>query len=137
MPSDDRKLQIDDDWKSAAAAEKEKLAAEVDSKAAPDEGGYGPLPEPGFLEIVQILAMQAMVGLGGMRHPNGQEIPPNLEVAKHHIDLLAILEQKTEGKLEPQEKQVLNTTLYQLRMAYVETMQMISGGGGRVPPPGR
>ncbi|MBK8266765.1 MAG: DUF1844 domain-containing protein [Planctomycetes bacterium] len=129
MANEDRKLQIDDDWKSAAAAEKEKLAAEVEG--GPEQGEYGPLPEPGFLEIVQILAMQAMVGLGGMRGPDGRDIPPNLEVAKHHIDLLSILEQKTEGKLEEQEKQVLNTTLYQLRMAYVETMRMASGGKGR------
>lgn len=129
MANDDRKLQIDDDWKSAAAAEKEKLAAEVEGR--PEQGEYGPLPEPGFLEIVQILAMQAMVGLGGMRGPDGRDIQPNLEVAKHHIDLLSILEQKTEGKLEEQEKQVLNTTLYQLRMAYVETMRMASGGKGR------
>ncbi|HWL93207.1 MAG TPA: DUF1844 domain-containing protein [Phycisphaerae bacterium] len=129
MSNEENKLQIDDDWKSAAAAEKEKLAAEVEGARPARE--MGPLPDPNFIEIIQILAMQAMVGLGGMRGPGGQEIPPNLEVAKHHIDLLSVLEQKTEGKLEPQEKQILNTTLYQLRIAYVEAMQAVTGGGRR------
>lgn len=126
MSDDSKKLHIDDDWKSAAAAEKEKLAAEVEADHPADAGAF---PEPSFLEIVQILAMQVMVGLGGMRGPGGQPIPPNLDVAKHHIDLLTILEQKTEGRLDPQEKQALNTTLYQLRMAYVETVRMATGGG--------
>ncbi len=134
MSSDDLKLQIDDDWKNAAAAEKEKLAAEVEGKdrqSAAQE--MGPLPDPSFIEIIQILAMQAMVGLGGMQGPGGQAIPPNLEIAKHHIDLLAVLEQKTQGKLEQQEQQILNTTLYQLRIAYVEAMQ----GGTGAPGPRR
>ncbi len=122
MADDGPKLHIDDDWKSEAAAEKEKLAAEVEGGAEE----YGSLPDASFAEIVQIFAMQVMVGLGGMRGPDGKPIPPNFEAAKHHIDLLSVLEQKTEGKLEPAEKEMLNTTLYQLRMAYVEMVQAAS-----------
>lgn len=124
MADDAPKLHIDDDWKSEAAAEKEKLSAEVEST----HGDMGPIPEASFAEIVQLLAYQAMIGLGGMRTPDGREVPPNFDMAKHHIDLLAILEQKTDGKLESQEKEMLNTTLYQLRMAYVEMVQHAASG---------
>lgn len=131
MAAEEPKLHIDDDWKSEAAREKERLAADVDS-AEPRE-----MPAAGFVSLVQLIAMQAMVGLGGFAGPAGQEIPPNLELAKHHIDLLDVLDAKTKGNLDANEKRLLDTTLHQLRMAYVEVVQ---GGGTPVspmPPKGR
>ncbi len=119
MSEEGPKLHVDDDWKSQAAAEKEKLATSIDS----EEGGKYGLPAASFEGLVQLLAMQAMVGLGGLSGPGGQDIPPNLELAKHHIDLLDVLDGKTTGNLTPQEKRLLDTTLHQLRMAYVEMVQ--------------
>ncbi len=117
MSDDAPKIHIDDDWKSEAAAEKERLAEQVESKEA------GPIPEPTFIEIVQTLAMQAMVGLGGMQGPSGQPIPANLDLAKHFIDMLDVLEKKTKGNLEQNEQEILDTTLHQLRLAYVEVVR--------------
>jgi len=116
MP-DEPKLQIDDDWKSEAAKEKERLA-ETAENAGPQR-----LPPADFVGLVQLIAMQAIVGLGGMAGPGGQEIPPNMELAKHHIDQLDVLDKKTKGNLDPNEKAVLDTTLHQLRMAYVEAVR--------------
>lgn len=118
MANEERKLQIDDDWKAEAEAEKERLSEAVETEQPPAS-----LPEAGFASIVQLLAMQAMVGLGGMKGPAGQEIPPNLDIAKHHIDLLDTLDAKTSGNLDPDEKRLLDTTLHQLRMAYVEAVR--------------
>lgn len=115
--ADENKLQIDDDWKSEAAAEKERLAKSVEEKP-PRE-----LPEADFSGLINMLAMQAMVGLGGVAGPDGRQIPPNPDIAKHHIDLLDVLETKTKGNLEPQEKQLLDTALHQLRLAYVEAVR--------------
>ncbi|HPF38433.1 MAG TPA: DUF1844 domain-containing protein [Phycisphaerae bacterium] len=120
MTDEAPKIHIDDDWKSEAAAEKERLANEVEARDA------GPIPAPTFVEIVQTLAMQVMVGLGGMQGPNGQPIPPNLDLAKHFIDMLDVLEKKTKGNLDQDEQTILDTTLHQLRMAYVESV----GGHG-------
>ncbi len=117
MAEDDAKLQIDDDWKSQAAQEKARLAEDLEEKSSQQ-----PPHEAGFLEIIQLLATQAVVGLGGLAGPGGQQIPPSLEVAKHFIDLLEVLEGKTHGNVSPQEKRVLDTTLHQLRMAYVEAV---------------
>ena len=69
-----------------------------------------------------------------MAGPGGQQIPPNFDLAKHHIDILDVLTVKTKGNLDPEEQKLLDTTLHQLRMAYVEAVQ---GGGMSAPPPGQ
>jgi hypothetical protein len=54
-----------------------------------------------------------------------------MEIAKHYIDMLEVLDTKTAGNLEAEEKKLLDTTLHQLRMAYVEMIR------GQAPnPPG-
>jgi hypothetical protein len=126
--SDEAKLHIDDDWKSEAQREKERLAEEVERDAAGWSDSAGPQPQADFRSIVNVLAMQAMIGLGGMRTGGGRVVPPSPELAKLHIDMLEVLEQKTKGNLSEDEQRLLDTTLYQLRMAYVELMS--------APPPG-
>ena len=44
-------------------------------------------------------------------------------MAKHQIDLLEILEKKTAGNLDEEEKKVLGGVLYELRMQYVEVVR--------------
>jgi hypothetical protein len=122
MSDEPPKIHVDSDWKAEAAAEKARLSETA------EEGPHGP-PAADFIGLVQLLAMQAVVGLGGLAGPGGQEIPPNLEAAKHHIDLLDVLDRKTKGNLDPRERSVLDTTLHQLRMAYVDAV--------RGPAPGR
>jgi len=125
MSEEERKLQIDDDWKSEAATEKQRLSETVEKEEP------RPVPEANFAGLVQLMAMQAMVGLGGMAGQGGQEVPPNLELAKHYIDMLDVLETKTKGNLDAEEKKLLDTMLHQLRMAYVEMMR----GSGAPPAP--
>jgi hypothetical protein len=45
--------------------------------------------------------------------------PPNLDAARHVIDLLAMLEEKTRGNLTAAERQFLEQVLYELRMRFV------------------
>lgn len=122
--SDEARLHIDDDWKQQAQRDKERLAKEVETH---DDGA---IPEATFLGIVNTLAMQAVVGLGGVAGAGGQPIPPQPELAKHSIDLLEVLGQKTKGNLSEVETKTLDTTLYNLRMAYVELMSAIAGASG-------
>ncbi len=118
MADAEQKLQIEDDWKNEAAAEKERLAEDTEQ----ERPAAGPA-EVNFSAIVQWLAMQTMVGLGGMKGPDGQDIPPNMEIAKHYIDMLEVLDTKTAGNLDTDEKRLLDTSLHQLRMAYVEVIR--------------
>lgn len=123
MPDEEKKIIVDNDWKAEAKREKERLAAE------PDRGG--PLPAPGFAELVNLIVMQAMAGLGLLAGPGGERIPPNLEVAKHFIDLLQVLDDKTRNNLAPAEKTLLDQVLYELRMTFVQ----VAGGGAAPAPP--
>ncbi len=109
---DKGRLQIDSDWKTEAAQEKERLAEA-------DEAVAGPPGEIGFADLVNLLAMQAAVGLGGVKTPAGETVPPNPQIAKQYIDQLHVLEQKTAGQLTEDEKKMLDAVLYELRIQYV------------------
>lgn len=126
MADDDRKIQIDDDWKAEAQREKENLAAEADA-AAP-----AGIPAAASLAgLIDLLAMQAVASLGAMMGPGGERMPPNPEAAKHFIDMLQVLETKTKGNMTDDETKMLDTVLYELRVRYVQ-----STSGGDVMPPG-
>ncbi len=129
----DKKIIVDEDWKTQVQAEKEgsqqsggDAPAVSDAKAASSYPRDFPLP-PASLEIlIGSLATQAMVSLGILPNPltNKRDRLPNQ--AKHLIDLLAVLQAKTEGNRTSEESEMLDSTLHQLRMAYIS----VSKGGG-------
>jgi hypothetical protein len=125
----ERKLHIDADWKEEAAREKQRLAAQ--EKLEREKGRAEPREIAGFMDLVNLIAMQAAIGLGGAKSPDGTTIPANPEVARYHIDLLEVLEKKTEGNLTEEEKRILSSVLYELRMQFVHVTS------GKVPPPER
>ena len=51
--------------------------------------------------------------------PRGAEPQINLDLAKHNVDLLAVIEEKTKGNLTDDEKRLLDAALYETRMRYV------------------
>ena len=126
MADEPKKIIVDDDWKAQARREKERLAEETEARQP--KGG---IPASPFVELVNLIVMQAMAGLGLLQGPGGERIPPNLAAAKHFIDLLQMLDDKTKGNLTPDEKRLLDQVLYEMRITYV---QMSSGAGlGGVP----
>jgi len=116
-PDDTPRIQVDDDWKVEAAREKQKVTEETQ-----DVGTEGPLPPAAFAEIANMIVMQALVSLGGMATPEGQKIPPDLHAAKHHIDLLGVLAEKTKGNLSGEEAKFLETAHYELQMRFVQAV---------------
>lgn len=115
------RIIVDDDWKAQAQREKE----EADRQTRAEKDG-GPLPEAHLAEIVQMIALQASVGLGLVTDPRtGQPMPTDLAVAKHFIDLLTLFRQKTGDNLDEVEKKIVDGTLYELQMAFVH---VASGG---------
>lgn len=117
MADEAKKIIVDDDWKEQARREKERLAAQAQSQPEPAARG---MRASGFMEVVNVLVMQAMAGLGLLAGHGGERIPPNLEAAKHFIDLLQVLDEKTKGNLSPEEKTALDQVLYEMRMTYVQ-----------------
>jgi hypothetical protein len=100
----------------------EPKAAASASQVEPESAhpGRDPLDDPAsFLSLIMSLASNAAASLGMMPHPATGESGVDLKTAKHWIDVLGMLEQKTRGNLDPQEDQVLESLLADLRMQYV------------------
>src|SRR5712691_2938163 len=86
------------------------------AERSPEGEERGPRLPSDFLGLLVSLGAQAsMLLMGG---PEGEL--PDLESAQALIDLLASLKEKTEGRRTPQEDQLLDGLLYELRMAYVQ-----------------
>ncbi len=85
-----------------------------------DESAAQQLPPPDFSVLVGMFATQAMVALGLIPSPLSGKAEVQLNLARQFVDLLGVLETKTAGNLEPDEKLLLETQLYQLRMAFLE-----------------
>ncbi|MDQ2921971.1 MAG: DUF1844 domain-containing protein [Acidobacteriota bacterium] len=72
-----------------------------------------------FASFMMSIASNAASTLGMMEHPVTGKREVDLELGKHWIDVLGMLQQKTRGNLLPQEKQILEGLLADLRMQYV------------------
>ena len=81
-----------------------------------------PLPPANFLFLVESILMQAQMQLGLLNFGDEQEEKPepNLPVARHSIDLLAMLQEKTKGNLTSEEQRLLENGLTELRFRYVQ-----------------
>ena len=128
---DKPKIVVDEDWKSQAEEEKAKLASQdaagaagdaADAAAAPKDAAMA-LPPASFATLVSGLVTQIFFSLGAIEDPQTGRRHRNLELAKHHIDTLSILEKKTKGNLSDDEKQLLDKALYEVRMQYVHIAQ--------------
>lgn len=115
--SEEPKLIIDSDWKSQAQAEKDKLAEKATPKSAQGADDNRPI---GFEDLVGMLATQALSYMGYVPDPYTGQAMVSLEYAKMNIDLLGVLETKTKGNLNEEEKAALEKTVSQLRAAFVE-----------------
>ena len=73
-----------------------------------------------FQTFVLSLASSAMLHLGRVPDPSGQQLQPNLALAQQTIDILSMLRDKTHGNLNGDEAGLLERILHDLRMAYIE-----------------
>jgi hypothetical protein len=79
------------------------------------------LPPPSFSLLVATFASQAMVAFGKVPNPIDGKTEVRIELARHAIDMLDILEQKTKGNLTAEETALLEGIQHQLRMAFLES----------------
>lgn len=75
--------------------------------------------EPSFGTLLISLSTQALMHLGEIPDLEGGEAPRDLAAARHIIDLIAVLERKTQGNLDADEAALLERILYDLRMRFV------------------
>ena len=111
----------------AAEAPDDARAAQAKAAASAAEQAYqqtrGPqspnLPEASFLALIDMFAAEAAMNLGMAQTPDGGRTPVDLEAARHWIDMLGMLEEKTRGNLTEEEASVLENVLAYLRMQFV------------------
>ena len=126
---EEKKVFVDEDWKSKVRAEKEAAAqaeqagdagAAPQQPASPDPSAAShQLPPASFITLCSTLATQAMLAMGQMANPVTNEVYVDLEQAKHFIDTLAVLEEKTKGNLTAEESTLLTNLLHEFRLAFV------------------
>lgn len=99
-------------------------------EGAPQEGSAGdeetqkiPIGEISFSNFIVSLSSVALMNLGEFPDPGTQKIEKNIRMAKYHIDLLEVLQQKTKGNLDKDEEELFENILYHLRMKYVQAMK--------------
>jgi hypothetical protein len=78
------------------------------------------LPPIDFSTFVLSLATSAMVNLGEVPSPDGDQVQIDLPAAKQIIDILGVLADKTRGNLDEAESKLLHSLLYDLRVKYVD-----------------
>ncbi len=79
-------------------------------------------PAVSFTSYLQELVTTAFLSLEGYRDPETERVVVNLGIAKHVIDTLEMLEEKTKGNLTAPETNFLANSLYDLRMGYVRVV---------------
>jgi len=83
------------------------------------------LPPLDFSSIVFPFYTQALVKLGLMEDPLKKAADENLDLAKRLIDLLDLLKDRTQGRLEEEEDKFLESCLLQLKMNYMKQAKII------------
>ena len=139
-PAVEAAAPVDVETISPVATGEEVGPAGVESEVEGEEVGLPGAEDPAsFASFMMSIASNAASSLGMMEHPVTHKREVDLELGKHWIDVLGMLQQKTRGNLLPQEQQILEGLLADLRMQFVSltnaapkarsfTSQDITGG---------
>lgn len=122
--ADDEQIFVDEDWK--AQVEKERQAAEeAADEAGEEELQPGELPEATFSALMGSLATQTMFALGVIAPPGAQEdqVMVDLDQARFTLDMLQVLEAKTQGNLTDDESSQLAEARAELEQVYEARVQ--------------
>ena len=125
--AEEKKIIIDEDWKSQVQAEKEQ-AAKGKAEGKPDvaaddsqDANDPPMPAATLELLLTMLATEALVAMGQVPHPVSGKMQAQRNQAKYLIDMLEVLLEKTKGNLSADEQQLLESMLHQLRMLFIQT----------------
>lgn len=143
------RLIIDTDWKSQAQSEKERLTQQEQARKAPAPGGAAgaagggapgeeQAPPADFTELIRMLATQALLYMGAIPDPSTGKAVLALDIARYHIDMLSVLEEKTKGNLGAEEGKLLAQTAHELRQEFVHMSKALAQAiqEGRITPQG-
>jgi hypothetical protein len=78
------------------------------------------LPRIDFSSFILSVYSSGLVQLGKVEDPSTGKKTINLDLAKHTINMIAMLEEKTRGNLTEEEDNLLKSLLSEMRLAFVE-----------------
>ncbi|MGA2060476.1 MAG: DUF1844 domain-containing protein [Thermoguttaceae bacterium] len=123
---DKKKIIIDENWKSRVEAEKEeeRLKREQGQTHEHPAESQAPLPPPTLSFLAGTLYLQGAIAMGLLPNPVSDKQPAvRIDQARHAIELLTMLQQKTEGNRTPEESEEIEGMLHQLRLAFITVTQ--------------
>lgn len=83
-------------------------------------------PTASMAELITMCTSPVLIGLGIVPVPGQEETVVDLPMARHFIDLLALLDEKTADSLSAEEQQAIDQSLHELRMAFVQVQQTVA-----------
>ena len=91
-----------------------------DEGKVPDKEGKCVMPEVTFSAFVMSLNTSVLYHLGEIADPVSGKKAINLDAARHGIDTLVVIQNKTEGNLTPDEREMLKNILYDVKVRFVK-----------------
>jgi hypothetical protein len=119
----DRRKMFSDTEKESEPRKPEAAEKPAEEKSETKSAPTPPLPEINFSTFIVSLSTEVIFHLGEYPHPVTGEKNKDLPMAKHVIDTLAMLKDKTKGNLSEEETKLLEGMLYDLRMAFIRASQ--------------
>jgi hypothetical protein len=100
--------------------QEEKKGPEAEKTDTWEEPTSGPLPEVNFSTLIMSLSSSALLHFGEIPDPVSGEKKKDLPLAKHAIDTISMLKEKTQGNLTEDEQKFLDSILTDLKWRYVK-----------------
>ncbi len=113
----------------------EMTADRLDTAIRSANPGMDHPPAMSFEQLVQSIYMTAMMQLGAAAH-EGQQPQVDILGARQSIDMLGVLAEKTKGNLTLEENHLLDSALFELRMAFLEITQALARSAAAKAPAG-
>jgi len=113
----------------------EMTADRLDTAIRSANPGMDHPPAMSFEQLVQSIYMTAMMQLGAATH-EGQQPQVDILGARQSVDMLGVLAEKTKGNLTPEEDRLLDSALFELRMAFLEITQALARSAAAKAPAG-
>jgi hypothetical protein len=101
-----------------------EIKSEEATEEVIEETESSEIPPVTFESFIFNLYNVALINFG-FRDPESGKIIRNLPMAKHTIDTMGMLEEKTKGNLTITESNLLENLLYELRMSYLRTLKLV------------
>ncbi len=103
--------------------------SEPDSNLETQQEESIPVPPASFSFLIFSMQAQAQMQLGLMHFGEGEKPEPQLDLARHTIDMMGILLEKTKGNLTLDEQRLLENSVTELRFRFVQVSEDVKQAG--------